>query len=491
LQGVTVERAGSERGKESFYPIMNHESHISRRTPVSGQILPPRRPPARWKKPASFAFGAFLSMFFVVEGLIVKSSYFVGNDPVLAHYLASSMTCVLAGFILLFSVGLKNFSFLEGVLLLSGFAWSFASSIVSGQQSNLMASVTFSLSVLMSFVFVPRLMLAASFDTIKFLRTAMGVVVVLSTLAYILPSGGGYESVSGRFNGAAISVAVAANIFFLATVFFGYGVREKSEWWSRMLSLLLLCLSFAFLFLTYTRTLLVEAAALLLLVLFTSQRGKIQFKTLVAAAGISLVLGFLALLYLVINDINIPQLMVDFRLADGGSATDSRMGNWLFGIERIGDAPWFGEGMLTKQTAGGGELELDAAGSTYNVLYDPHSLPLSLGVQAGIPFAIVMMALLLWVHLRYVLTFGIAHSLASVDFMIGIMLLIGMIPGGGDLTSMGNVVDRIYWIILGTFALRTNLQIATERQRRNTGRSAAAYHGQAAFGAQLHNRGWR
>jgi O-Antigen ligase len=436
------------------------------------------------RPPTSFVFGAFLSMFFIVEGLVVKSFYFVGNDPVLIHYLASSVTCVLAGLILSFSVGLKNLSILESLLLLSSFAWSFASSFASGQQSNMISSVTFSLSVFMSFVFVPRLMLAANYDTIRFLRVILGVVVVLSALILVLIPGGAYEGESGRFAGAAISVAVAGNLFFFATVFYGFDLREKTEWRGRALSLLILCFSFGFLFLTYTRSLLSEAVLMLLLVTFTSRHGGIRTRTIVIAAGVFLSLVTIGLFFLVMKDLNIEQLMVDFRLADGGSATDSRMGNWLFGLQRIGDAPWFGEGMLTKQTAGGGELDLNAAGSTYNVIYDPHSLPLSLGVQAGIPFAILTMVLLFWVHIRYLITFGIARSLASVDFMIGIVLFVGMIPGGGDLTSMGNAVDRIYWILLGTFALRTNLQLDTDNARRRTRQFEIASKAHAISGPQ-------
>jgi hypothetical protein len=461
---------------------MNYERHY---LPGDHGIAKP--PSSNWvtkTAPTSFVLGAFLSMFFIVEGLIVKSFYFVGNDPVVLHYIVSAATCAIAGLILFFTVGLKNLSAIEFVFLLSSFGWSFASSFASGQQGNIMASGTFTLSTLMSFIFVPRLMLAGQYDTIKFLRITLGVLTLLSAALLILLPSAAYDSESGRFSGASISVAVACEIFFFAVVFHVYDVREKTGLKSRGFSLLVLCLAIGFLFLTYTRSVLVEAVAMLLLVVFTSHKGKLQGRTLIIAAGIFFVLGFSALLYLVVKDVNIEQLMIDFRLADGGSATDSRMGNWLFGLQRIGDAPWFGEGMLTKQTAGGGELDLNAAGSTYNVIYDPHSLPLSLGVQAGIPFAIVIMVLLFWVHIRYLITFGFARSLASVDFMIGIVLFVGMIPGGGDLTSMGNVVDRIYWILLGTFALRTNLRRDAEKSNRRARQFEIANHPHPMSGPQ-------
>jgi O-Antigen ligase len=442
---------------------------------------------ANKRPPTSVILGAFLSMFFIVEGLVVKSVIFVGNDPVVLHYIVSSATCAAAGLILFFTVGLKNLSAIETILLLCGFGWSFASSIASDQQGNLMASGTFALSTLMSFVFVPRLMVAGQYDTLKFLRNSMGIITLLSAVLFVALPSMANDPGSGRFSGAAISVAVACALFFLASVFYSYDLREKSGWRKLGLSLFILCLAMSFLFLTYTRSLLVEAAAMLLLVILTSREGKIQGKTLLAAVGIFLIFAFLVLFYLVLKDINIEQLMVDFRLADGGSATDSRMGNWLFGLQRISDAPWFGEGMLTKQTAGGGQLDLEAAGSTYSVLYDPHSLPLSFGVQAGIPFAVVMLLLLIWVHIRYIIIFGLARSLASVDFMIGIVMFIGMIPGGGDLTSMGNAIDRIYWILLGVFSLRTNLEVAKQNQSRILTRSLRSQNAQFEQGFNINH----
>jgi O-Antigen ligase len=430
------------------------------------------------RPPTSFILGAFLSMFFIVEGLFVKSFVFVGNDPVVVHYLVSAATCTAAGLILFFTVGLKNLSVAEFVLLLGSFGWSFASSFLSGQQGNLLASGTFALSTLMSFVFVPRLMMMGQYDALKFLRNSLGIITFLSAILLVVAPNLANDTISGRFSGAAISVAVACSVFFFATVFYGYDVREKTKWRERAFSLFILCLAFGFLFLTYTRSLLVEASVMLMIVILTSRAGKIQGKTLIVAVGVFLILAFLGLLYLVMKDLNIEQLMVDFRLADGGSATDSRMGNWLFALQRIGDAPWFGEGMLTKQTAGGGELDLNAAGTTYSVLYDPHSLPLSLGVQAGIPFALIMLGFLLWIHIRYVITFGLARSLASVDFMIGIFVFIGMFPGGGDLTSMGNAIDRIYWILLGIFSLRTNLEVAKQKLHKNQVRISNAQSAQ-------------
>lgn len=145
-----------------------------------------------------------------------------------------------------------------------------------------------------------------------------------------------------------------------------------------------------------------------------------------------------------------------FRLGDS-QLTDSRTGNWEFGIERIIRAPLFGEGLLTKQTQGG-TRGVDFAGETsYDPLYDPHSLILSFGVQAGIPFMIAMTALIVLILARFVSTFGVQRSLESPEFVIASVHFAVMIFAGGDLTTLGNIIDKIFWILLGTVALKTEL----------------------------------
>jgi hypothetical protein len=259
-----------------------------------------------------------------------------------------------------------------------------------------------------------------------------------------------------------ISVAVACNIFFLASALFADQLRATQNWKWRTYTAGLLCLAFGFLFLTYTRNLILQATSLLVLFALTSQSGKVQLRSVISGFVVLLCLIFAALLYQAVAGVDIDQLMVSFRLADGGSATDSRMGNWLFALDRIYDAPWFGEGMLTKQLAGGDGLNTDNLGTTYNPLYDPHSLPLSLAVQAGIPFAVTMLMFLISAFVRHLRVFGLMASIGSVAFMTCAITFVGMFPGGGDLTSMGNATDRIFWILLGWVALRAN-QVAAQR----------------------------
>lgn len=411
----------------------------------------------RWHRlPASFRAGALLSLGFIIEGLVVKSFYFLNNNPIVAHYAVSSMISMIALAILFFSVGMRFVSGVELLLFISAVLLSVVSSIVSGKAQNMVATATFALSVLMSYFAVPRLLEAADVDLVKFLRLVFGVITAGSAILLVVMPSIVWDTDNGRFNGMMISVAVACNIFFIASVLFGDHLRSLQSLKWRLYTAAQLCLAIGLLFLTYTRSFLLEAVAMLLIFMITTKAGKIKLGSVVNGLSLLSLIVFAGLLYATIWGVDVDQLLVSFRLADGGSAADSRMGNWLFALDRIYENPWFGEGMLTKHSLGDSGIAGDVADATYYVMNDPHSLPLSLAVEAGIPFAIAMMGFLIFVLLRHLRQFGIAKSIGSVEFMICALIFIGMIPGGGDLTSMGNAIDRIFWILLGCLALRSN-----------------------------------
>ena len=411
----------------------------------------------RWRSvPASFRLGAVLSLGFIIEGLVVKSFYFLNDNPIVAHYAVSSLISMVALAILFLSVGMGFVSGIELLLFISAVSLSFVSSIVSGQAQNMVATATFALSVLMSYFAVPRLLEAADVDLIKFLRLVFGVITAGSAILLVAMPSIAWDANNGRFNGTMISVAVACNVFFIASVLFGDHLRSSQSLKWRLYTAAQLCLAVGLLFLTYTRSLLLEAVAMLFIFMITTQAGTIKLGSLVKGLSLLMVILFAGLLFAAIWGVDMDQLLVSFRLADGGSATDSRMGNWLFALDRIYESPWFGEGMLTKHSLGDSGIAGDVADATYSVMNDPHSLPLSFAVEAGIPFAMAMMGFLVLVLLRHLRQFGISKSVGSVDFMICAFIFVGMIPGGGDLTSMGNAIDRIFWILLGCLALRSN-----------------------------------
>jgi O-antigen ligase len=146
--------------------------------------------------------------------------------------------------------------------------------------------------------------------------------------------------------------------------------------------------------------------------------------------------------------------------------TGSRNENWTFGVERIIKQPWFGEGMLTKQTQGGqSTVNMQQTSTNYNPIYDPHSLLLSLGVQGGLPFLFAVMLLILLPLFNYTRQVGMGRVLGAPEFVFCFVQLLSMIPAGGDLTSFGNVTDRIFWILLGSLSLKVALNDAPRKRQ--------------------------
>jgi O-antigen ligase len=408
-----------------------------------------RRRAAAPSAPMKRYFGPVLAVLFIVEGFAVKSFIFAGNDPVLVHYLASSAICALAVIYLFMIVGLKNVSFPELLLIVTAFGWSMLSSLVGTLSENVFASATFALSLFTCYVAMPRLFPGSATTLENTIRVMLVIFTIGSALLWGLFPSLAYDSASGRFSGAAISVAVACNMFFFATAVFAFAAREVESRKLFLFYLALTLLAAGMLYLTYTRSLMLQAIVCVLIVVFTGKDGRIKISSVLIAVWFLVAVVIAGLVYQIFIGVDVDQILLNLRLADGASVTSSRTLNWDFGIQRIWEAPWFGEGMLTKQTAGGtGGIDIESGGS-YAVLYDPHSLILSFGVQAGIPFAVAMMSFLVLVFARHVLKMGVAASLASAPFVIGLVNLMNMVFAGGDLTSMGSSVDRLYLMFVG------------------------------------------
>lgn len=408
----------------------------------------------------SAIFFGLLAGSFLVEGIVAKSFIFSGNDPVLQHYVASAVIGVCMFLALAAAVKIWQLSVTEVFFVLGATLWSLWSSLVSGSSDNLFATFAFLLTVVFAYLSFPRVALAARWEPWRMIMWLCIAVSILSLLLWVVDAGLVYDRESGRFSGALISVAVACNIFFFGAVFSAYAARNAEtlqwNWFFRIMAFF----CFTLLYLTRTRSLLVECIFCMFVVLVTDSNGKLAVKRLFGAVLVAVALIAAGLFVSVFSDISVDDVLVQFRLADDASLTLSRSLNWDFALQRIEDKPLFGEGMLTKQSEGGlGGIGREAGG-TYSVLYDPHSLPLSLAVQAGLPFMVMIMSLLLLVYYRYVRAFGIWGALAAPEFVIGFVYLLGMILSGGDMTSLGNTVERIYWIIVGVLAYKANLKFS-------------------------------
>jgi O-antigen ligase len=393
---------------------------------------------------------------FIAIGLVVKSFLFVDGEPVLIHYALNGFIVGLAG-IAYFSAGGRNL-LASPIALALGFAlfWSLVSALFSPISLNIVAVAAFAVVSVCSLIFFPALCLRVGVEPWRLLTYILGATVPLTALLWLVDPALVTDPESGRFSGALVSVAVACNIYFFVCVFAFRGALLASSRGISMVYGLTSMVSLVFLYLTKTRSSLAECLACLMLMMIFSPMRRGAKMVSMGVAGLLLMFVALSGLAASTGIVPLDDELESFRLGDE-QLTDARSSNWEFGIERIIQAPLFGEGLLTKQTQGG-TRGVDFAGETsYDPRYDPHSLILSFGVQGGIPFMIAMTALIVLILSRFVAMFGIQRSLESPEFVIASVHFAVMIFAGGDLTTLGNVIDKIFWILLGTVALKTEL----------------------------------
>lgn len=393
---------------------------------------------------------------FLVVGLIAKSFLFADGEPVLVHYAANALIVGIAGILYLAGSGSKFIAPATAVALGFSIFWSLVSAVFSPISLNILAVGAFATISVGSLIFFPALCLRAGIEPWRMLAYFFGATVPLTAALWVVDPGLVTDPESGRFSGVLVSVAVACNIYFFACVF---SFRAALLADTRPKALIFAFLSFVsllFLYLTRTRSSLAECLVCLVLMLIFAPLKRGAKMVSMAGAAILLVIVALSGAAATTGIVPLDDELQEFRLGDT-QLTDSRSSNWEFGIERIATAPLFGEGLLTKQTQGG-TRGVDFGGETsYDPRYDPHSLILSFGVQAGIPFMLSMTGLIVIILTRFLSVFGLQRSLESPEFVIVSVHFAVMIFAGGDLTTLGNLIDKIFWILLGTVALKAEL----------------------------------
>ena len=401
-------------------------------------------------------FSKFIVYIFFIEGLLAKSFLFSGNDPTILHYLLSSIIItivILLIFILRGGYLLNNFTI---VLLIFVFIWSAISTFYIGVSQNYLALSTFLILVLGCFYGIPSLGIISGNNILRILYFTLAFFSLSSIILWITAPDLSFDPDSGRFSGTLISVAVACNVFFYFSVIACAAMNMSTDSRSRIIHGSLMFIGLGLLYFTKTRSSLVEALACIgiLLIGFRIRKANVTkgwFGPVIV--GLLMTLGITALGF---GAVDTQSQLEEFRLSDQ-SLNTSRGGNWEFGIERIIAAPLFGEGLLTKQTQGGsGTIDIES-GANYDPRYDPHSLILSFAVQAGIPFAIGMMGLLLSSLGYFLWVFGLRKSMETPEFVLCAVHTLVMIPAGGDLTSFGNSIDRIFWVLLGCVVLKAHI----------------------------------
>jgi hypothetical protein len=392
----------------------------------------------------------------ISEGMIVKSAIFLDNDPTLFHYIISATLGFMLFTICIINRFTKYIISWQFIIFTICIFWSFFSSVKTGYTPNIIAVFTFGGMFLFFFTSIPIIIYSVNKNTIKVLYVPFFLMSFSSIVLYYTELWSVIDPASGRFLGSYISVANAGVGFSFFTAFSVAILFSSQEKYKKIFYGVMIFIGLYLCFLTKTRSVALETIVFIAVIYYgnristTAPKGSWFVPTLVAI-GLSS-----AVLVAVVGDFDWNDTAADYRISEG-RLQDSRTGNWAFGVERTWNAPLFGEGMLTKQTQGG-TRSLDLAnGDNYDSAYDPHSLILSFSVQAGIPFSIGMMILIFGTILQYIRVFGLKNSLNSPEFVICTVHTLVMIPTGGDLTSFGNFSDRIYWILLGMIALRSNL----------------------------------
>lgn len=383
----------------------------------------------------------------MLESFVVKSVVFDRNDPIVAHYLFSgtAISLLLAHVAMhprLLNAATRMAGRVAFVLLA---VWLMLATSTRATPFELSAAVGFVLLVLCFYFTLPlicqRLGLSLRRLVLQFL---LGCVLASVAMLVLFPVQS-YEEPSLRFRGALISVAVACNVFFYACVYATWAAKRSAGRW-RWIYGAAAALSFVLLLLTFTKTSILQAGVGVGVLLVTSRSGRLVWRRMAAALCLVASVPLATLPF-----IDLDTALEGLRIIDGNLLA-SRDSTWLEGLDRAMNNPVLGTGLLTKQTQGG-TADLELSSDSYDSTFDAHSLGISLVEQGGLPFMLaflVLLALPLWQFARQ---FGLREALQTPEFIIMGLLLPSMMFAGGDMVSLGSLVNRLQWLFLGVLAL--------------------------------------
>jgi O-antigen ligase len=390
--------------------------------------------------------GFLLVLALLIESFIVKSVVFDRNDPIVAHYLISGL---LIGALLVWVA--ERRSSWETVRRMPGrrialvmIAWLVIATAMRPSLLEWAALLGFALLLLGFYFVVPMALARASASPRTLVLWLLTVCVLSSVVMLVISPVASYEMPSLRFRGALISVANACNVFFFGCVYFAWAAKY-SLGWHRRFFLVLTVVSVALLFLTFTRSSLAQAVVALLVLLSTDTKGRLALIRVVSTGLMAVTAGLGALRML-----GTENFIDNFRLADDGLFASRDM-VWEEGLARALDNFILGVGLLAKQTKGG-SAQLEFSPENYDPVYDAHSLAISLVEQGGFILLISMCLMLtvpLWSYLR---TFGFRTALQRPEFLIMAVTVPSMMFAGGDMISLGSLVNRLEWFFLGVLA---------------------------------------
>jgi O-antigen ligase len=417
-------------------------------------------------------FAALATAIFVAS-ILPKTFIFAGNEPVILNYAFTTLLLALSVALLIPRAREIPVDRLAGGLILVAIAWTIFSGFESGITLNLLAAATFAITALGFGFVLPALIYVSRREPITIVRNVLAVMSAVSIIMLIVAPTYAIDPESGRIAGAYVSVAVSSSMFGFATILaLRSALTSTSRTWTWIWAGVTL-ISLVLLYLTRTRSSLVEVLAIaLVIVTFTPLPRGIRL-VIMSLTGLVLVAAASAAAVISTGVVAIDEQLAEFRLADSTSLADARGSNWSFGVERVTAQPLFGEGLLAKQTQGGTSTVDLSTASSYDPRYDPHNLILSFGVEGGIPFMLLMTFLFVLIPARFVQAFGWRIALQTPEFVIATARLAVSILSGGDMTTLGNVVEKTVWILLGTMMLKAELKLRAKPGQPRTSLSAA------------------
>ncbi len=412
---------------------------------------------------------AGLAALVLIVAVAFKSVLFVDGEPVILNYIVTGMTVGLLGGFVALAGRRVPIEATTGVLAAVAIIWALFSAVNSGISFNIVAVAAFAVLIAGFGLVLPVLVMWSGIEGWRLLNFVLTTMTVLSALVWFLDPGLAIDPDSGRLRGAYVSVAVSCTLFgfnCLLSVREAFTARNAAQvavWAGIAL------LAFVLLYFTRTRSSLAELMAGLFIVMAFAPMSRGLRTVMLSLIGIGFAMSLIGLGAVSTGIVGIDDQLQEFRLADR-DLTDARGSNWEFGIERIIAQPLFGEGLLAKQTQGGtAGINFDAQ-TSYDPRYDPHSLILNSGVQGGVPFMIIMLAIFIYIPARFVQTFGLRTALQSPEFVLVTLRLSISMLSGGDMTALGNFIDKICWLLLGLLALK----IAIRRHQDAAARAGAA-----------------
>jgi O-Antigen ligase len=403
---------------------------------------------------------AGLLVLLLLESLAVKSVVFDKNDPIVAHYLFSGVVSLIILIYLACRTKLRKVasSIAGGIPLLMAAAWLVLSTLGRISLYELSAIVGFGLLVLCFYVAIPAICVQKNVSLRRILIFGFGAVVIGSIAMLVVRPELAQEEPSMRFRGMLISVAVACNVFFFSSVYMVWAFKfshGRGRWKYAILALA----SFVLLLFTLTKSSILEATLAALFLLVTDRLGRVIWRRVGVAVIVVLSLPAIALPFM-----DLELTLVSLRIIDGNLSA-SRDSNWQDGVDRAMKNPVFGSGLLTKQTQGG-SAGVELSSEAYDSSYDAHSLMISLSEQGGAPFMILVLLLMLLPMFSFLKVHGLRFSMQSPEFLISLILFPSMMFSGGDMVSLGSLVNRLQWLFLGVLAIQSTYRGHTSVQER-------------------------